>query len=503
VNTPATIPSSIPNATIIEAMAHDAVWRGWFKDPKTWAPWRSFLKTLFALPLDATELKLYRECTRRTTPPKQGFTEAWLVVGRRGGKSMVLALIACYLRVFRDWTRFLSPSEIGTIRIIATDRKQSRVIHRYCRALLTQVPSFSSLIKRADDDAIELTNRVTIEVQTASFRSVRGYTVIACLCDEIAYWRNDETAANPDSEIIGAVRPSMATIPGAMLLCASSPYARRGELWQAHRNYHGRDDAGVLVWQAPTRTMNSTVPESFIRDELDKDPAKAGAEYLAQFRSDIESFISREVVDAAVVPDRHELLRRQGVSYVAFVDPAGGSGQDSMTVAIAHREKDGRVVLDAVREARPPFSPEATAVGYAAFIRGYHCARVTGDHYAGEWPREQFQKGRVQYVTSDRPKSALYQDALPLLNSGSIELLDHPRLISQLCALERRTSRGGRDSIDHPPGSHDDVVNACMGAICLAADAKHQGIRISPDIMRRARLPNALRGRTTVGTFPR
>jgi hypothetical protein len=109
----------------------------------------------------------------------------------------------------------------------------------------------------------------------------------------------------------------------------------------------------------------------------------------------------------------------------------------------------------------------------------------------------------VQYVTSDRPKSALYQDALPLLNSGSIELLDHPRLISQLCALERRTSRGGRDSIDHPPGSHDDVVNACMGAICLAADAKHQGIRISPDIMRRARLPNALRGRTTVGTFPR
>jgi hypothetical protein len=45
-------------------------------------------------------------------------------------------------------------------------------------------------------------------------------------------------------------------------------------------------------------------------------------------------------------------------------------------------------------------------------------------------------------------------------------LLDHPRLVNQLIALERRTARGGRDSIDHAPGgAHDDVVNACAGAL--------------------------------------
>jgi len=31
--------------------------------------------------------------------------------------------------------------------------------------------------------------------------------------------------------------------------------------------------------------------------------------------------------------------------------------------------------------------------------------------------------------------------------------------------LERRTAQGGRDSIDHPPGAHDDLANAAAGAL--------------------------------------
>src|SRR6266567_6067993 len=99
---------------------------------------------------------------------------------------------------------------------------------------------------------------------TASFRSSRGFTLIAALCDETAFWRSDETSANPDSEIINALRPAMATIPNSMLLAASSPYARKGELWNAYHRYHGRDDAPALVWHAPTKVMNPTVPQSII-----------------------------------------------------------------------------------------------------------------------------------------------------------------------------------------------------------------------------------------------
>jgi hypothetical protein len=388
------------NVTILDAMAHPAIWAGWFRDPVTWAPWRAFLAALFGLPLSEPGLNLYRACTGRAAPPAGGTTEAWLVVGRRGGKSMVLALIACYLAIFRDWRPYLSPGEVGTIKIIATDRRQARVIHRYCRSLI-KIPAFASLIEHDDDDAITLTNSICIEIQTASFRSVRGFTVIACLADEIAFWRSDEASANPDSEILAAIRPAMATIPGAMLLAASSPYARRGELWKAFRRYHGKEDAAPLIWHAPTRTMNPTVPQSLIVAELEDDPAKASSEYLAEFRTDIESFVRREVVEAAIVPDRYELPPMAGVSYIAFVDPSGGSGQDSMTLAICHLDRDGRVILDAAREWRPPFSPEGVVVEGAPLLKRYRVRRITGDHWGGEWPREQFRKHGIEYIVSD------------------------------------------------------------------------------------------------------
>jgi hypothetical protein len=89
---------------------------------------------------------------------------------------------------------------------------------------------------------------------------------------------------------------------------------------------------------------------------------------------------------------------------------------------------------------------------------------MTGDRWGGEWPREAFAKRRIAYTVSEKPKSAIYTEFLPLLNSGRVELLDHSRTVAQLCALERRTGRGsGRDSIDHPPGGHDDLVNAVRG----------------------------------------
>jgi hypothetical protein len=90
-------------------------------------------------------------------------------------------------------------------------------------------------------------------------------------CDELAFWPT-ENSTDPDYEILDALRPG-ATINGAMLLCASSPYSRRGALWDAHRRHYGRDDDPILVWQAPTREMNPTVPQRVIDDAAERDPA--------------------------------------------------------------------------------------------------------------------------------------------------------------------------------------------------------------------------------------
>jgi hypothetical protein len=215
--------------------------------------------------------------------------------------------------------------------------------------------------------------------------------------------------------------------------------------------------------------MNPTVPQSIIDEAMEADPASAAAEYGAQFRTDVETYIAREVVDAAVVPDRFELPPLRGTNYIAFVDPSGGTS-DSMTLAIAHRGEHDRVILDAVRERRPPFSPDDVVLEFVPLLKSYNIWTVRGDRYAGEWPRERFRARGIAYEIAEQSKSDLYRDLLPILNSGRAELLDVPRLVSQLCGLERRTARGGRDSIDHAPGAHDDVSNSVAGAIVSATN---------------------------------
>jgi hypothetical protein len=258
----------------------------------------------------------------------------------------------------------------------------------------------------------------------------------------------------------------MATIPGAVLIAISSPYRKGGLLYKKFREHFGRE-GDILVIRAPSIALNPTLDQSIIDQALEEDPAAASAEWLAEFRTDIETFVSREVVDAAVVPGRHELPPVPGVAYLAFTDPSGGSA-DAMTLAIAHRDKDGRAVIDAVRERQPPFSPDAVVEEFAALLKSYRIYTVNGDRYGGEWPRERFRAHSIRYEIAEKPKSDFYRDLLPVLNSGRVELPEHPRLAAQLCGLERRTSRAGKDSIDHAPGAHDDIANSIAGVTWLA-----------------------------------
>jgi hypothetical protein len=451
---------------LIEAMRDQNLFAPWFKKNETWAAWRAFLCALFALPMTDEQLELYRQCTGRSEPPSIAITESWLVCGRRAGKSFILALIAVFLACFHDYRQYLASGERGTIVIIATDRKQARVIFRYIRGLLQGVPMLERLIERETSDTFDLTNGVTIEVGSASYRSVRGYTVVAALCDEISFWPTDD-ATDPDYAILDALRPAMATIPNAMLLCASSPYARKGALYDAHRKHFGQDGDPILVWQAATRTMNPSVPQSVIDDATERDPAYAASEYMAQFRTDIESFVLREAVEACVSRGVREIAPQPSIGYFAFADPSAGS-VDSMTLAIGHRNFHKQtVVVDAVREVKPPFSPEVVVGEFAKLLKTYRIASIQSDRWGGIWPVEQFSKFGIRCEQSAKPKSDLYVDFLPLVNSRRVELLDDQRLINQLCGLERRTARGGRDSIDHAPGGHDDVVNAVAGLAAM------------------------------------
>jgi hypothetical protein len=436
----------------------------------TWAAWRTVAKAIYGLRMSGPELELFKKQTGREAPPAEAVTEAWLIVGRRGGKSRFDALTAMFAGGRRDYKKLLAPGERATVPVIAADRKQARTVMRYLRGLCA-LPEFKPFVSRVLKESVDLRTGAVIEVHTASFRSTRGYTLAGAVCDELAFWHADD-ADEPDAEILAALRPGMATIPDALLLGSSTPYARRGALWDAFSRHYGKDDApGVLVWVADSRTMNPSLSESVVAKAFEADAVAAASEYgtdgTVRFRSDVEAFLAREAVEAVTPKGRREIARAAGVSYVAFADPSGGS-QDAFTLAIAHREGE-RGVLDLVRERHPPFSPDAVVTEFAAVLRSYGCSKVTGDRYGGEWPRERFRVHGISYEPSERTKSDVYGALLPMVNAARVELLDLPVLRAQLLGLERRTSRIGKDSVDHAPGGHDDSANAAAGALVLAA----------------------------------
>ena len=458
----------------------------------SYTSWLTYFSALFALPLNPEQQKIYTACTGRETPPEKVSTWSTLICGRRAGKSFALALIATYLACFGDYKKYLAPGERGTIMVIASDKKQARVIMQYIAALLTGIPMLEKLIDKRLAEAFHLKNCVTIEIQTASFRRVRGYSILAALCDEIAFWRNVEDSTNPDHEILDAIRPAMSTIPDAMLLCASSPYARRGALWDAFNKYYGKENAPCLVWRASTRVMNPTVPQSVIDEARERDPAHASAEYDAQFRTDIENYLPIEAIRACVVEGLHERPPERQHKYYAHIDPAGGTGQDSFCLAIAHRETD-TLVLDLIRERQPKFSPEQVCEEFASICRKYRITKCVGDRWGGDFPREQMRKHGVNYELSEKTASQLFIDLLPIINSGACDILDSNRLVGQLGSLERKLSRGGRDIISHGPNGHDDIAVVLAGSFSQASTS-------TPAYMRRTSPPNVLLGYAHVKT---
>jgi hypothetical protein len=140
---------------------------------------------------------------------------------------------------------------------------------------LTTLAHFS--VSGATRSEIRLKNGIVIAVHPNSFRSVRGRTLVACIFDEVAYWR-DDTTSTPDNETYGAVFPSLLTTNG-MLVTISSPYRRTGLLHTKHKRYFGVDDADTLVVQGSSKQFNGTLDDAAIAAQQEADPAAARSEW--------------------------------------------------------------------------------------------------------------------------------------------------------------------------------------------------------------------------------
>lgn len=440
-----------------------------FASLDTWKTWLVWLKATFAIPMDQGELAVYQQCTGRTVPPATPPSEVYSIIGRRGGKSYVSALVACYLAGFEEYEKYLHTGERLAILILARDRDQSKIVFNYISGILLAVPALRAKVIASRADEIELEGGVLILVKTSDYRAVRGLTVGLCVTDEISFW--DSQGISPDKEVLGALRPSMATIPNSKLLVISTPYAKVGALFEAYRDHYAKDDDDrVLVWQADTRIMNPSITDEYIEREIARDPDGAQSEWLATFREDREAAFSIESLEACVIAGRGQLPSSPLIQYRAFCDPSGGRA-DSFGLAIGHA-KDGTVIVDLIETWKPPFDPDEVTAEVAESLKRYGCLSVVGDRYASEWPISRFRAHGIAYEQCEKPKSDLYLSFVPTVNSKSVELPDNRQLINELRRLERRRGRAGKDIVDHRLGLFDDLANSVAGLAYLLTDGE-------------------------------
>jgi hypothetical protein len=453
-----------PLSTMRAALDDERLLGGALPGP-SWLPWRVLLIAAMGEELTDEEREVFASVTGREREPGTLVEEFYGITGRRSGKTRAAGTLSAYVAGLCDHADKLAPGERAALPILAASVSQAGRAFMHTRGILQNSPVLSQeIVGEPTAGVIRLKTGVDIEVRPASFRTIRGVTAVAAVADEVAFWRHDQTA-NPDKEILDALRPALATT-GGPLWVISSPYAKRGEIYNAWRRDHGpTGDPQILIARGPSRVFNSSLPQRVVDRAYARDATAAMTEYGAEFRSDIEGYVTIEIVEACVSSGVRErpYERKFSGAYRAFVDPSGGVA-DAMTLAIAHRE-GGRAVLDVARERKSPFQPAAAVEEFATLLKAYGIAQVTGDRYGGEWPRDEFRKHGIAYRLADKTRSDLYRDVLPMLNSGEADLLDLPVLVNQFVGLERRVARGGRESIDHAPNGHDDVANAVAGVL--------------------------------------
>jgi hypothetical protein len=470
------------DGTIIDCM--DGVLAEWFPGD-TWMSWRSILKGAFAIPMTAEELDFFSQVAERE-PPQQRVRELWVVGGRRGGKDSIASLIITYIAAMFDGKRrtiggvtlpALRRGERGTIFCLARDRDQAAIALDYVKGFFVgneAVPELRQMVVKEVRDGIQLANGVDIIVGTNDFRGIRGRAVLCAVLDEVAFYK-DETSATPDFELFNSLEPGMKTLRDqAMIIGISSAHKKSGLLYSKFQQHYSKDDPKVLVVKATSMQLNPTLPAEEIEAEIAADPDLKAAEYLCVWRTDISSFVSPDVIDAATIKGATVIEPQRGRSYIGFIDVSGGVS-DSHALAISFRDDmTGGGILSTAREIKSP-DTESVVREFAATLKAYGLSEAYADGYGKAWVVDAFGRHGIKLKQTPYDRSTIYLNVLPALNSGQVKLLDLPRLRSQFLALERRTIRGtGRDKINHPSAGHDDLCNVAAGSLVLVSEAEYR-----------------------------
>jgi hypothetical protein len=434
-------------------------------------------------------LELFKEVTGGRSPPKRRVSVGIFAIGRGGGKDSFASAIVAYLAITYDRKRWkLRPGERPVVLLMAVDREQANVSYDYIKGLFEASPTLRREVAdwgSATNPSIELRSGVIASVHTRDYRTIRGRRVIAAIFDEAGFWPTSESAV-PGSEVDVAVESGMARQPDSMLLMISSVHRRSGMFYERFNSAFGKDDVDTLAVLGTTTQFNPLFDQSIIDRHLKRDRALFGAEYLSRWRDDLQNYLTRDQVEAAVDLGVTARPPHPGLRYEAFCDMSDGQ-KDSSCVSIVHKvrtaERVDIYVQDCLLEIQAPHQTEHAVIEIANTLKRYGLHHVYGDDHSRKWVIPRFKAHGIEYrrpldvEEKYQTRSDLYRETLSLFSDERVRLLENERLINQYCELERRILASGMQRIDHPnrSGFHDDLANATAGSL-WAISQTQQGL---------------------------
>lgn len=344
-------PIEIPNVSITEACLSPSLLNIGLSVGQ-----EALQRSIFGLPLADPEKALSIEATDSASydPPEGGYRIIFGIIGRRGGKSTrIAAPLAAYLACIVRHP--IPPNERGVVLVVAPIVRQAKSTFRTIHKMISRSPVLRDLIEGVkqggDEWEISLSTGVDIRVVAANSRTVRGDLLVGVILEEGAFFRDSDTEQYNLQEIIDALRPGLLTIPSSRLICITSPWAQVGPVWEAYQKRAETPD--VLVWKLPSWKMNPALDQKMLDKERARDEAYFLREFGAEFSTAASALVPSEMIDRAVARGVREFPREQGRRYLAGLDPSS-KGNDCFAFALAHKEPDGRIVLDLTRQWKPP-----------------------------------------------------------------------------------------------------------------------------------------------------
>ena len=440
----------------------------------SWAGWKSLLLACAGEKLTDDERVHFAKLTggREREPGDGVLCEAFVGIGgRRGGKSRAMATFCVWMASCVSWEDCLSLGERGRVMFVAPSMDQARVTMDYAKALFDDSELLHSLVENELADELHLKRRIIFEIQAASAAHSRGKTAVAICCDESAFLKSGD-AVNSDEDLVTALRPSLATTGGPLLL-TSSPAGAEGLVYQLFKKHYGpQGDVRAIVAKGSTVDLNPSIRVSVIDRAYAEDPEGARAEYGAEFREPSSAYLTRDIIERCVDTGLTVRSRLPGVQYRAYVDVSTGAGRDAFAMCISHctRDKDRDLtVIDHIFEKWPPFDPLSVVAEVCAHLKAWNIGEVMGDQF-GKSLITAFARLGIRYIVTPVSTSDVYLHALPAWTSGTVSMLDgNERAVGQIAGLRRKIGQGGRETVEHPKNAyaHDDLAAVICGAIYL------------------------------------